>query len=64
MHIAKQAEHYRMKCAAYAVELKWLLSYVTSPKFNEDNMVNANDVVLRIREIQQHIENAYGSLED
>jgi len=63
MHIAKQAEHYREKAAAYAVEMQELLNYVQSEKFAYDNMVNANDIILRIREIQQHIDAAYGSRE-
>ena len=64
MHIADQRNHYRNKSSCYAIELQELLNYVKSSKFAEDNMVNSGDIILRITEIQQHIEAAYTSLED
>lgn len=56
MKLHEQAKHYKAKSEALESELENILSYVRSDKFDSDNMVNVNDIYLRINEAKRNIQ--------
>ena len=62
MKLVDQRDHYKAKAEAYQAELNMILDYICMPKFFADNMVNTNDIALRIGEAKQRIIEEFGDL--
>ena len=50
MRIHEQAKYYKSKAEWLEADMRHLLSYVNSPKFYDDKMVNSSDIIMRIQE--------------
>lgn len=59
MRLVDQVKYWQDLAASRLETINTVYDYVTSPKFNNDNQCNVNDIVLRIRECQ-HEDNEYG----
>ena len=55
MRLHEQVKHYQALADARKGALDYILSYVQSEKFSVDNMVNRDDIILRIREYENLI---------
>tara|TARA_R110000772_G_scaffold242784_1_gene355422 strand:+ start:195 stop:392 length:198 start_codon:yes stop_codon:yes gene_type:complete len=56
MKLHEQAKHHREIIEAYAQGMRDLETYLRLPKFNEpNNMVNVNDIFLRVNETKSNI---------
>ena len=55
MRLHEQRDYYKRLAELNAELLHDVMLYVKSPKFDDDNMCNVNDIILRIEEGQHRI---------